>query len=949
MRHIFLRSLFAILSVIVSISVSATDLNPFAYRIDNIVEKSGANLENDHIKITYRLSGPATKAWIRFWLTTSTWSREGGNTGTCIAEFPLTGEYLTKGEHIYTVDFTDVVGLNTNNIQWQKLRWTIDAKGGNQSAETTSVTENVPIVTKITYENPLSISGKSNDKLTTSTQSVTYTRINAQPVSSYWNLYYPGSVDICNDPYDYNFGTVLCTQARIGGGQFNKFGLFAFGGGMEQLKANYHGNQYDSYSGPGFDDTKLGTGKPLSPNRVRITDNGRVFVSALANSSDAKILYEVSRPSNIDNNNFYECPNDGGSWTHCFTGGKWVNNTTETEYQTTGGEFIAAPNMGMDVMMNGSALKILLMSAEIRAIKNSTQDQFHVSEYNFGTTAPATWNNQANTTNLLYNATTGKINQVTEVIHSSAQAMIVGFEHTSIEYDPQGGFWIAQFRADPAGPLAATLAHRTKNGTWEQEEHVLYRGKGGIRHNHDNTKIAIGGGIITDTIQHKCNTQGTELHEDYYNIGTAGKTYTLDQLGKAGRAYKCKIARRGQITIYDVTYDATGKATLSNPKYINTPYRLITDFAWDFADNLYITENSTGKLTAFALPHKDKTVSTPARDVFNFTVAPVYPFSAKVNPSGTGVNYASIKQTNRTTKMTNGAPYPHYLHNATIELTANGIPEGCKFYQWENAKNNTATITNNTIKLTALSGEADITAHIGLCVYEDKKPLSMEQETLFPASFVQRELDNTSYSTICLPFQLTSLLGTPYEGATVLRFAGAVPSSQENDRKVYLNFQEVTFTGDDYMHAGVPYLIKLNNNIAAGAAGEAIFLETLCPVLEDLNEYGGKSVTFNGITFHGIMNPTTFNASESNLFMTADNRLVTLYDRATINGLRAYFEVHSPMGAAEFVLNLPDRATTNVETITLPTRQKPTKYLWNGKIYIQQGNSTYDISGKQVK
>jgi hypothetical protein len=597
--------------------------------------------------------------------------------------------------------------------------------------------------------------------------------------------------------------------------------------------------------------------------------------------------------------------------------------------------------MAFDVRGTGSALELLLLSANKNGITGSNeQSAFRIDKYPLGdngtiTTAPTT----QGTANLLY---TTSQNQVTVKPHNASGAMIIGHDNTSIEYDPLGGFWMVQCRVPNSGALAMTMVHRTKNGVWELEEHAMRRGKGGVRHNYDNTKLAVAGGLVMDTIMHVYDNLGTKLHENYYK----NKRLAMD-----GRAYKTKVADRHQITIWDVSYNqATGAASLTNPKYINTGnLRGIKDFAWDFADNLYVVDPNIEVLTAFALPHKGKTVSTPARDVFNYTLAPVYDVSVKFNPVVAGTSYGYVKQTNRTNKTPNGEPYNYYMHNANIELTAVNIPKGCRFYKWTNVHSNAATVSGNKLTLTALNKEADITAHVGLCVYEDTTVMPVTHKTTFPASFVRRELDNQSYSTICLPFQLTSLLGTPYEGATVLRFAGAVPSSQENDRRVYLNFQEVTFTGDDYMHAGVPYLIKLNNNIAAGAAGEAIFLETLCPVLEDLNEYGGKSVTFNGITFHGIMSPTTFNASESNLFMTADNRLVTLYDKATINGLRAYFEVHSPMGAAEFVLNLPDRATTNVETITLPTRQKPTKYLWNGKIYIQQGNSTYDISGKHVK
>ena len=103
-RHFFIRSLFVVIAALfVCVSIYAVDLNPFAYRIDNIVEKSGGNIMNDHIEINYSLSGVATEGWIRFWDISddanpkSTWTRKDWkNTGTCLAEFKLTGEYLKK-------------------------------------------------------------------------------------------------------------------------------------------------------------------------------------------------------------------------------------------------------------------------------------------------------------------------------------------------------------------------------------------------------------------------------------------------------------------------------------------------------------------------------------------------------------------------------------------------------------------------------------------------------------------------------------------------------------------------------------------------------------------------------------------------------------------------------------------------------------------------------------
>ena len=115
MKHqSYIRSLFVALCaffVCVSAMAETVHLNPFAYRLDDMTAKSGANLSNDYFEVKYSLSGPAISVVIRLWDISdnaspkSAWSRDGGNTGTCLAEFPLTGSYLQKGAHTYRIDF----------------------------------------------------------------------------------------------------------------------------------------------------------------------------------------------------------------------------------------------------------------------------------------------------------------------------------------------------------------------------------------------------------------------------------------------------------------------------------------------------------------------------------------------------------------------------------------------------------------------------------------------------------------------------------------------------------------------------------------------------------------------------------------------------------------------------------------------------------------------------
>ena len=274
------------------------------------------------------------------------------------------------------------------------------------------------------------------------------------------------------------------------------------------------------------------------------------------------------------------------------------------------------------------------------------------------------------------------------------------------------------------------------------------------------------------------------------------------------------------------------------------------------------------------------------------------------------------------------------------------VVAGCKFYQWTGQSTGTTSGTDGCkLLINSLTKNEAITANVGLCVYEDTKILGMTSETIFPAAFVQRELDDVSYSTICLPFNISDTKDTPYKNATILKFTSSSINS-DGDSRVLLTFEEVTS-----IEAGKPYLIKLN--AGKSLQTEEIFTDVTCPVLSGTNACGGLDVDCdNGIIFHGILNPSTITVNENTLFLTADNRLVRLYGQNSvdINGLRGYFTVDGGMAkTAEFVLNLPEKVTTSIPMVNIADSLKVTKYLWNGQIYIQRGNEVYDLSGVRVK
>ena len=958
----YIRSLFVAIFACFAVSTMAeTYLNPFAYRLDNMVEKSGARLENDRFVVKYRLSGPATSVVIRLWditndATKSTWTRDGGNTGTALASFDITNKNddngvscEAKGEHAYTIDFTDVIGQGAT-LHGKKVRWTIDVKGGNDSDD---IIEKDVIVTNYTN------SGNTQ----TSTETKRYKFIPAKQVTQSYGFRYPGSVDICNNPYDYNFGAIFCTESHVSTGvdgndnasyvsYDNSPGVYVFGGGMERLWANYHERDISCYganfSGAEHFVVNDDPMRALAPHRVRVTDDGRVFVTVAEGRNN--ILKQIKNPSNIDRTdrdndglyndggNFYEPDRTGGSYTDIFDQGTWVSKQLILQNSTN---FIAAPNSGMAVRNSGSSLELLLLSANIKSNNNYTsnpstgtiypginQGEWNLSRYNLGSNT--TWGNNKSSEEVLETIKTShnfaNINEMTNKVSATdgtklGDGMFVGFNYCGIDYDPNGGCWIAQYRGN--NPVAATLVHyNATNKKVDYEEHITGRNSGGIRHNHNFSKLVVPGGFPI---------------VKYFSYKKGSKTYTI----------KGTHVVEGYLTVYNTSYQ-NGTSPLNNYAYIENAEAGsgAHDFAWDFADNLYIASTGSHKLMALALPHKGKEVSTPCMEKFNFTLSPVYNFGVKVNPTVADADtYATIKHA-----RIGKAPYPNYLHNANINLVAEEILDGCKFYQWSGYVN-TATENGNQLTISSLAkSDPSVTAEIGICAYDDTDVLAVKKETKFPAAFVKRDMDNVSYSTICFPFDIETLTDE-LAGASVLKLTGITVDNSDGCTHVDLNFEEVTFTGDDIIKAGMPYLIQPQNNIS----GEFTLNQPVkCPVNSEFNNgYGAKDNTVTrdnvSVTFHGIMNKTTFDASEDNLFLVADDRLATLNKAGSIKGMRAFFTVSGASSKIVCKINTPDKVSTSLPYPMLKDSLQTTKYLWNGQIYIKRGNEVYDLTGAKVK
>jgi hypothetical protein len=356
-------------------------------------------------------------------------------------------------------------------------------------------------------------------------------------------------------------------------------------------------------------------------------------------------------------------------------------------------------------------------------------------------------------------------------------------------------------------------------------------------------------------------------------------------------------------------------------------------------------------VSAYALPHGNNPVSTPCRDTSWIEdtykdMLTVYLLPNNIS-AGTATDNDFVNKMDRHNETWTSFNF-YYRKSAKFQLLGQPAP-GYRFYQWDDETIGQEVSSQSTM----VAGGVSRTAKFGIDAWETKEITPINTEVTFPGVFVQRELDNESYSTICLPFELKTLTGTPYEGASVLKFVGVEKVEENGVVKANMKFAPVEFTETDYMQPGVPYLIKPVSPILGGE--EVIFKQAKCPVVANPNPYGGVDVTTTeskGFAFRGILNPKDFPASKTNLFLVADNRLANLYESSLVYGMRGYFTVPEGYDASKIQIKIMDKTATSVETTpntSIVDSMKVVKYMWNGKIYIKQGNKVYDITGIRVK
>lgn len=275
-------------------------------------------------------------------------------------------------------------------------------------------------------------------------------------VKSY-SFYHPSAVDIDNNPENPNFGMILTNECQhdvktISGymGTGYGAGIYAFTADFKPIKnadEQYGFNGGNVFTTKRADDSSK---TAYAPRRIRISDDGRIFVTSL--NTNGKVLWEVSS-SNLNN------------WTEVISGNrKGTTGNDVNAVVNASATYLGGPNIGFDVRGSESELRLIMLSGSVNSYYYAK-----CHEYNLG--RGTQWNISPSKTVL-----DGKY--------------IINHLHSHVTYDQEGGVWFSQYRS-AASDAQPSLVHINANGNEDFKEKISNRIGGGFRFNHDFSKVII--------------------------------------------------------------------------------------------------------------------------------------------------------------------------------------------------------------------------------------------------------------------------------------------------------------------------------------------------------------------------------------------------------------------------------------------------------------------------
>lgn len=198
--------------------------------------------------------------------------------------------------------------------------------------------------------------------------------------------------------------------------------------------------------------------------------------------------------------------------------------------------------------------------------------------------------------------------------------------------------------------------------------------------------------------------------------------------------------------------------------------------------------------------------------------------------------------------------------------------------------------------------------------------------------------DDTWY-TLCLPFDIDTIKGTPLEGATIRRLSDA--DYDEDNGTLRLSFMNT-----DYIEAGKPYLIKWPQ---APRIENPIFEDvTIKNVQPDITKIGP-------VAFIGNYSPVLLPDDKMLLYLGDDNQLFYPETPTKINAFRGFFMLsnniaNSTTGINRVELNFDENVSTAVQDLNMNRNSNPFWYTIDGRVLRDKPTCAgiYIHNGKKV-
>ena len=684
-------------------------------------------------------------------------------------------------------------------------------------------------------------------------------------------------------------------------------------------KSNQNGTSVSNFSHP-------------EPHRVRISEDGRIFVTSYHPNSNTSV-WEYKGNGRYD---------------------RLIEHANKSTDQINTNRIIA-----MDVKGSGSNLKLLL--CEIDPTGNTYNSQNYskliIREYAIGTSTDLR-TVESGTIKVYYN-------------DYRTDKNLQGMIYQSYTSDPDWQGMRTDGMINIAyGKAANSIWLKMDFGSGSVMPRIVYFDGTNNCGNYYDTGSSTYSGMRGTALKEKYGSSGILVH---------GKDTLIT-------AYPDKIS----FYTYNSSGQLTWKSDLSTIENGEKGTgQKVNDFAIDAANNLYAVSSrnysgygEAGKYYGFnlmviSLPYSGLT-TTNAPDKYKFKVpypasnlqyAPVegknqykFTFNVDATPRTVDVRFYTTKEQ----MLKGGNDYAfHYsefktaikgpmsitfdavngtITNKELEDTdenKNGIlnlPPG--EYYWCVCVNGTATPASDSYCFVPerISQDMDAYAMADVTTVYGTKTLSNVA--------IYRPMKSSYYNTFCVPFDVESLAGTCYEGAELLEFTGVYLNNNVNDESIL----ELQFSNSGKIVAGVPYLLKpvadINTIVPLGK--EITFHYT---DVQDTRHHVVREFDDNSMTYAALLQRNRIFTNDGLLYfiLVDNNRLAQVLNDGEMLGLRGFFMLAHELPAGTKV-GIAERKPTPTSIIDLNgTEVDVEKFMREGRVYIRVGESLYTLSGERVE